>query len=265
MYQLQSFISDAFDGRATCSLREMFDIVECTPDATVLANVNIVESFLQDWSLTCEPKLDTGDENTERRFFRTTKLAKSRSGVLEELRTRSENQTFELKSSMYHDHRRQLNDPSGQVSDLKSLDTLHSCLKTIAGFMNSDGGILYIGVGDNSEPLGIEYDFSHLGHGRRHIDGWELELRNHLRDRFKDGHAVGSHCSVRFYQIEEKTVARLEIYPRRQETYLAKGLKGVGRDFALYQRVGNSTLEVPVDQVIEFYERRRRREERKWA
>ncbi len=30
-------------------------------------------------------------------------------------------------------------------------------LKAIAGFLNSDGGILYLGVRDNGEIAGIEY------------------------------------------------------------------------------------------------------------
>ena len=35
----------------------------------------------------------------------------------------------------------------------------HDCLKTIAGFLNTDGGgNLYIGVSDNGEFLGLNHD-----------------------------------------------------------------------------------------------------------
>ena len=53
----------------------------------------------------------------------------------------------------------------------------HSCLKTIAAFLNSHGGYLVVGVADNGEVLGIEKD------GFPNEDKMNLHLVNLLKDR----------------------------------------------------------------------------------
>lgn len=251
--KLQQFVADAFRGGATHSLREMFDIVGCQADLNTLTKVSRVQSFLTEWKLVCCPELHVGDENTERRYFSSEEDDVSESLVREELRTQLEGDTFELKSSIYHDHKRQKSQPDTQLTQLKSAAVMHSCLKTIAAFMNTDGGVLYVGVADDSNILGIEYDYRHLPCGKQNVDFWELVLRNHIRDRFKDGHIVGNYCKFQFIKVSEKTVARLQVFRRPQETYLLRHPSNNSGGYALYHRVGNSTLEVPVDQIIEFH------------
>ena len=53
-------------------------------------------------------------------------------------------------------------------------------LKTIAAFMNSEGGTLFVGVVDNGNILGIEKDFETFS-DRKNWDGWSNTLVNIVR------------------------------------------------------------------------------------
>jgi len=64
-----------------------------------------------------------------------------------------EGQNIEFKSTMKWDVKEQR----------KSRDIEKSIAKTIAGFMNSEGGTLFIGVDDEGNIVGLDYDFAALG------------------------------------------------------------------------------------------------------
>jgi hypothetical protein len=53
-------------------------------------------------------------------------------------------------------------------------------LKTLAAFMNSDGGMLIVGVEDNGNILGVEEDFQTFS-DRKNWDGWMQHLVNVVR------------------------------------------------------------------------------------
>ena len=67
----------------------------------------------------------------------------------------------------------------------------HTIIKTLASFMNADGGDLYIGVHDKTHAVtGIETDYPHLKEDESDDrdypasqDGFQLKIRNTLKDR----------------------------------------------------------------------------------
>ena len=88
-----------------------------------------------------------------------------------ELILAGESQLVEFKSTMRYDMRtRDVN---------KKLE--HVIAKTVAAFMNSDGGNLFIGVDDNQNAIGLEKDYSTLSKPDR--DGFQLHLGN-LLDKY---------------------------------------------------------------------------------
>lgn len=88
-----------------------------------------------------------------------------------ELILEGEGQLIEFKSTMRFDMR------SGEVN--KKLE--HVIAKTVAAFMNSDGGNLFIGVDDDRNALGLERDLSTLKKADR--DGFQLHISN-LLDKY---------------------------------------------------------------------------------
>lgn len=79
--------------------------------------------------------------------------------------------------------------------------------KTIAAFMNSDGGNLFIGVDDNQNILGLADDISTLS--KPNIDGFEL----HLIEIIKNFIGVGliSHVKISFPTIEDVQICRIKV------------------------------------------------------
>jgi hypothetical protein len=75
-----------------------------------------------------------------------------------------ESDKVEFKSSMRYDYR--------QEKVNKTLE--YVIAKTIAAFLNTDGGILFIGVDDKGTPIGLKPDFETLS--KKNSDGFLLAL-----------------------------------------------------------------------------------------
>ena len=85
-----------------------------------------------------------------------------------------ETSTVEFKSSMLYDC------TTGQ----KNPALKESLLKAIVAFMNTDGGIIYVGVTDKGEIQGIEPDYK-LIEKHPNWDGWSQMLSNMINGKIK--------------------------------------------------------------------------------
>lgn len=116
----------------------------------------------------------------------------------------------------------------------------HACLKTIAAFLNSDGGTLLIGVDDDGELTGfMEYDqFDNP-------DKAMLHLTNIVKER------IGT-SSVRFLRMSVDTVGgehvmRVDCKPSVVPVYLDHE-----NDEHFYVRTGPSTSELRPSEIAEY-------------
>ena len=133
-----------------------------------------------------------------------------------------ENAALEYKSSMRWDLRRQ------KVN--KALEKVIA--KTVAGFLNSEGGTLLIGVEDDCTVLGIEHDLKTIG--RKDRDGYERALRQVLTNAL--GAEFSQYQHVSFEEIEGKTVCIIQVEPSPKPVYLMD--KGATE---FYVRIGPAT------------------------
>ena len=81
----------------------------------------------------------------------------------------------------------------------------HACLKTIAAFLNSEGGVLVIGVEDNGDICGIEHD------GFPNDDKFRLHLYNYLQEWLGNQHAT--RVNAELITVKGKKVCRVECQP----------------------------------------------------
>ena len=133
-----------------------------------------------------------------------------------------ENAALEYKSSMRWDMRMQ------KVN--KALEK--GITKTIAGFLNSEGGVLLIGVADDCTVMGIKYDLKTIG--RKDRDGYEQKLQQVLTNAL--GVAFSQYWHVSFEESEAKTVCIVRADSSPEPVYL---MDRDNREF--YIRVGNAT------------------------
>ena len=146
-----------------------------------------------------------------------------------------ESAVIEFKSTARRNLRSQAPDPA----------ITWAVVKTVATFMNTEGGTLLIGVDDHGQPVGIEADYPLVKGGDR--DGWELWLTAAVKNAL--GAVAATDSSVRFCTLEDRTVARSMSAPARSR--YSPSRKGEVRE-VFYARLNNSTEELSGPALLDY-------------
>ena len=149
-----------------------------------------------------------------------------------------ENQKLEFKSSLRWD-----------ISEEKVNKVLESVIvKTLAGFLNAEGGTLLIGVNNSGGVIGLASDYGSLkGQGR---DAFELHLHQIVsRDL---GEAISaSYLTVNFHEIDGKDICQVTVDPSNEPVYVENSNQAF-----FYLRNGNLTHALPVDETVKYVQHR---------
>jgi predicted HTH transcriptional regulator len=119
-------------------------------------------------------------------------------------------------------------------------------LKTVAAFMNSDGGTLVIGVEDDGNIYGLEQDLRLLGDSR---DRLEQTLVSLISDQL--GAALAHYYRIRFEPVAGRLVCVIDVDPVRDRVFVP-GERG--QEF--YVRVGNTTRALDPEETLRYHEAR---------
>ena len=106
-------------------------------------------------------------------------------------------------------------------------------VKTVAAFLNSNGGTLAIGITDDGDICGIQPDLE-LKH--QDIDQYENWLTSLLMNSVGQA-SISLNTSIRFEPIDSHIVCLIDVEPSKKAVY-AKTTKG---NNVFYVRVNNST------------------------
>jgi hypothetical protein len=146
---------------------------------------------------------------------------------------RGESATLEFKSTFRWDLR------EGHINRL--LETV--VMKTLAGYMNSQGGTLLIGVSDDGAIVGLDSDYSSLKKPGR--DGFEQLLMTSIAGKLGADACQG--VQTVFHCVEGKDVCRVIVSPAYRPVYVRDG-----ETPKLYVRTGVSTRELNVQEAINY-------------
>lgn len=143
----------------------------------------------------------------------------------------------EFKSSAFHSYK----------PDVPEKVITGEVIKTVAAFLNTEGGTLAIGVADDGTVLGLEAD---------------LVLKKHDLDRFENairtilitavGAVPASRCKTRFESLGGMDVCLIDVEPGVKPTY-ADSEKGKGLFFV---RHGNTTRQLDTKETVEYIAQR---------
>jgi len=114
-------------------------------------------------------------------------------------------------------------------------------VKTVAGFLNTDGGTLLIGVGPDREVVGLDHDYPRVKPPNG--DGFVNWLTTHLINAL--GHAAVMRTRARITEHDGHEICRLDV-ARSSQPVWARTSKA---DRVFYVRMNNSTRELPADQL----------------
>jgi hypothetical protein len=156
---------------------------------------------------------------------------------VEKLIGNGENERIEFKSSMRWD-----------LKEQKINKTLEGVIiKTIAGFLNHQGGNLLIGVDDTGQVLGLEQDYQTLKHPDR--DGFAQLLTTLIRNSMG-----GDICPLIypvFHAIDGKDVCRVVIPAGPRPIFVKQN-----NNPEFYLRTGNATAALNVQEAVIYINRR---------
>jgi CheY-like chemotaxis protein len=125
----------------------------------------------------------------------------------------------------------------------KNEDLRLSVLKTIAAFLNCEGGTLVIGVEDNSKLYGLEQDLALLS--KQNLDQFEQTIVNLVCDRI--GANFTQLLKTRFETIEEKAVCAIDVQKSDKPAFL-KSNKGL----EFYIRAGNTSRAIDIPDLYNY-------------
>ncbi len=154
------------------------------------------------------------------------KLPQDKKSFIKELLERGESKRVEFKSSLRYDLRKKE----------KNVELEKAVLKTIIGFLNTNGGILLIGVSDDKKILGIENDLKLFSEKKRNIDYYEQSLINLINDKI--GGEFTKWINISFEKIDDKWVCIVEVERSNIPAFYEENI--------FYIREGNTTRELPI-------------------
>lgn len=118
-------------------------------------------------------------------------------------------------------------------------------VKSVAGFLNADGGTLLIGVADDGTVSGVEVDYKTLGK-KQDQDGFALWLSGTIVNAL--GAAAASAARIDFEYIDQGTVCRVDVEPSAGPVFAHAGKSAA--DF--YVRINNSTRLLNTAEALEY-------------
>lgn len=121
-------------------------------------------------------------------------------------------------------------------------------IKTIAGFMNSEGGTLLIGVNDSGEPIGLVGDFKSLKGQDR--DAFELHLQQLVARDLGDAISA-AYLTVNFHEIDGENICQVTVNPSDEPVYVENATQAM-----FFIRSGNLTKSLPVDETVKYVQLR---------
>lgn len=124
-------------------------------------------------------------------------------------------------------------------------------LKTVAGFLNAEGGTLLIGVEDDGNIIGLQPDYQTLQ--KKNRDGFELWLMNDLllKELGKD---LAPFISVNFHVVDHKEVCRIYLERAPEPVYInIRNAKSGQLEECFFVRTGNLTSKLDTPRAIGKY------------
>jgi predicted HTH transcriptional regulator len=120
-------------------------------------------------------------------------------------------------------------------------------IKNVAGFMNTAGGTLLVGIDDNGRVLGLDADFGVMK--KANEDGFELIFNNAFNQMI--GTEFRHFVQLSFPEIEGKTICLIAVQPSTSPVYFRHQDR---EDF--YIRAGNASQPLPVSKATSYIRNR---------
>ena len=125
----------------------------------------------------------------------------------------------------------------------------HSCMKTIAAFLNTSGGTLFVGIDDKKAILGLENDFGSFNENKDSMDEFQKHLDNLIENYFDNG--IFSLLDITFPAIEDKFVCVIRVKHSAKGSVMLNN-RSEGNKEEFYIRRSASTKALTASEMITY-------------
>lgn len=154
---------------------------------------------------------------------------------LEELLEEGESYKIEFKSSLLWSY----------IKKEVRKELQYDVVRSIASFMNCEGGTLLIGVSDAKEILGLEKDYENLGDGHKHSDGFENRITEEISKFI--GKEYRKYAKVEFFNNLDKEICVVTVKESPRPVFLRHENKN---EFII--RNGNRTQKLDIKEALSY-------------
>lgn len=180
-----------------------------------------------------ELPLSLADTQSPSHTSKPTPSLQSPSPSLSRLLQQDESESLEFKSSIRWDF------TTSSINKILE----KTIVRSMASFLNSHQGVLLIGVNDNQEILGLNYDIQTLK--KKNLDGYMQHLTSLISTYL--GIEIAPFIKITFEKIDSEFVCIVNIEPSPLPVFLKEG---DNRHF--YIRSGNTTRELNPEEAYKY-------------
>ena len=127
----------------------------------------------------------------------------------------------EFKETFAYDRKRVKYAPNKQADNKKKYNGPQELAKEICAFGNSDGGFVFLGVGDDGNVVGLEEDRK-MTNCADYEDKFANHMRSKLESLLNDKAFFGSKIRYVFRNEKDKTVCIMQVLPASNPIYVGK-------------------------------------------
>ena len=158
--------------------------------------------------------------------------------ALHQLITQGESQFFEMKETL------RFNIESGRSDNVLG----QALAQEICSFLNSNGGLILIGVSDRGEVMGLERDINILTKGRNNEDGLRLTITDIISQKLKHAHEG---IRISFEDFQGKRVCAIIVPKSSEPAYYVNE----NRRTEFYYRLENSKRQLDIEEAVQYISR----------
>lgn len=156
--------------------------------------------------------------------------------TIEQLISRGEGNQIEFKPALLYNF----------STEQAGISIKNIIAKAICAFLNSNGGFLFIGVNDNGNIQGLDFDFKLAGN-ENPKDFFQKEFDQMLK--YFLSFSVNSNVVGQFYEVKGKIIYIVTVTPNKRRPIFLKGQKG--KEF--YIRGAASTRQlIDIEEIVNY-------------
>ena len=167
------------------------------------------------------------------KIFRSQKHLESSSDKIRLIILKGEGPKLEFKSSLR----------TNLYTNVIDKNIEYSVLKTLVAYLNTEGGMLIVGVSDKGEILGLEKDAFPSS------DKLKLHFNNMIKEHI--GAQFMNFINYELFDIDGKNVLKIECLPSTNRVFLREN----GQE-EFYMRNGPSTMKLTGNSLIDYVSQR---------